>query len=191
MQSGGPRAGSASGKIGIGVALLSRAARNSPDDVPTRQALALLARGGWLSGLPLFRALPPGLPRPRPGRAAGAALGVVPARTLPAKRKHVRHRPAPLPRPARLTRTSGTGPRPGGWLCTTPESAARQRNHVGHRLPVSRALRRDAATGAFPPAWLETFAIHPAAGADRVWHGDGRCGQNGVDFVGKRRNCWG
>jgi hypothetical protein len=173
------------------VALLSRAARNSPDGVPTRQALALQARGGWLSHLPLFRALSPGLPRPRPGRAAGAALGVVPARTLPAKRKHVRHRPAPLPRPNRLMRTSGTGPRPGGWLCTTRRCAARQRNHVGHRLPESHALRRDATTGAFPPAWLETFAIHPAAGADRVWHGIEGCGQNGGILWGKVRDCWG
>ena len=104
------------------MALLSRAARNSPDGVPTRQALASQSRGGWLSHLPLFRALSPGLPRPRPGRAAGAALGVVPARTLLGKRKHVRHRPAPLSRPTRLRRLKEQNPGPVAGFARRPKA---------------------------------------------------------------------
>jgi len=54
------------------------------------------SRGGWLTHLPLFRALSPGLPRPRPGRAAGVALGAGSGTDPACSRKHVRHRPGPV-----------------------------------------------------------------------------------------------
>jgi hypothetical protein len=91
------------------------------------------------------------------------------------KMRHVRHRPAPVIHPARQ---AGKRPRPGGWLCTTLPKE--RRPPAEPRWPSPPPARNaDVCApdqGAFPPAWLETFAIHPAAGADRVWHGDGGCG---------------
>ena len=55
--------------------------------------------------------------------------------------KHVRHRPAPVSRPNRLTRASGKGPGPvAGFARRSRKSAARQRNRVGHRLPLPDTL---------------------------------------------------
>ena len=95
--------------------------------------------------------------------------------------------------PHPLSQAERAGPRPGGWLCTARPKERRPPAEprwpppppTGHADVCARNQ------GAFPPACLETFAIHPAAGADRVWHGDGGCGQNGADFVGKGRDCWG
>jgi hypothetical protein len=104
------------------------------------------------------------------------------------KMRHVRHRPAPVIHPARQAGNRT----PARWLALhdAPERAPPA---SGTALAIASPARHaDVCApdqGAFPPACLETFAIHPAAGADRVCHGDGRCGKDGVDFLGKGREC--
>jgi hypothetical protein len=160
-----------------------------------RQAAACMTRRLAYPPAPL-QGPPPGLLRPRSGQTArdafGAGSGTDPGRPLPAR--HVRHRPGPVTRPS---------PAFSGWQETTPtrwlafhrrprdlplwagpaSNRCRQRNPDGLRLPKPAAPRQHARPRAFPPAWLETFAIHPAAGVERVWHGGGGCGKSGVGAI--------
>ena len=130
----------------------------------------------WLTHLPLFRALRPGCPGRGPDRPRDLLWALVPARTLTRKGAPCPPQARTLgPVPIRLRRQEPE-PGPVAGLRVSREKTRRQRNRVDHRLPESRALRLDASTGAFPPAWLETFAIHPAAGADEVWHAAGEWG---------------
>jgi hypothetical protein len=143
---------------------------------------------------------PPGLLRPRSGQTArdafGAGSGTDPGRPLPAR--HVRHRPGPVTRPSpafRLARNTI----PARWLAfhrrpreLAPRNRCRQRNPDGLRLPEPRAPRQCTRPRAFPPACIETFAIHPAAGVERVWHGGRGCGKGetsvGHTSCGKKAN---
>lgn len=103
---------------------------------------------------------PPGLPRPRPGRAAGAALGACSGTDPDAN--------APCPPQARtgdppLPVRQEPEPRPGGWLCTSLERAARQRNRVGLRLlpPATLTFARPSRRHSLPPASKRSRSIRP------------------------------
>jgi hypothetical protein len=144
-----------------------------------RQAAACMTRRLAYPPAPL-QGPSPGLLRPRSGQTArdafGAGSGTDPDRPFPAR--HVRHRPGPVTRPSPAFRRTRTKSRPGGWLSTgflgdlplwagPASNRCRQRNPDGLRLPKPRAPRQHARPRTFPPAWLETFAIHPAAGVRR------------------------
>lgn len=136
--------------------------------------------------LPLFRALRPGCPGRGPDRPRDMRLAWVPARTLAG-----RFRPAmSATGPARSTRPSpalraDAKRDPTRWLAfhrlrrgpAPRENRCRQRNPDGLRLLEPRAPRQHARPRAFPPACIETFAIHPAAGVRGLWHGGGGCGK--------------
>lgn len=138
----------------------------------------------------------PGCPGRDPDRPREMLLPRVPARTLmrcqrcaliaSVKPQTRDTSSTPCPPQARsaasaLTRlAAGVGQKPGpvaGFARPSREKTARQRNRDGRRLPEPHAQRLDARSGAFPPAWLETFAIHPAAGVKGLWHGVGSWGK--------------
>jgi hypothetical protein len=151
-QSGGPRAGSASGKRFLVVhwfrcnhlnatctcADSARPGTRRMVSPPDRRRPRTHMEVG-LSHLPLFRALHPGCP----GRGLDGPQEMlwarVPARTLARK-------DAPCPPQARTgdpPRPSGRQQDPGpvaGFARRSRKSAARQRNRVGHRLPLPDTL---------------------------------------------------
>gem|GEM_PF-1952338 len=100
----------------------ARAARNSPDGVPIRQAAASHAHGAGLSTCPSSgpsaRVAPAAAWTGR-GRCFGRGFRHGPCCAV----QHVRHRPGPVSRPrpleAGLERT-----RPGGWLARLAEASA-------------------------------------------------------------------
>ena len=154
----------------------TRAARNSPDDVRIRQATASLSTRSWLTHLPLFRALRPGCPGRGPDRPRELLWALVPARTLLAHANMSATGPDRCPALARL-RKPGSGTRPvAGMRGPSLRKRAASGTALTIASPVGPHRRLCAKPGAFPPAWLETFAIHPAAGARKVWHGFGRWG---------------
>lgn len=88
-----------------------------------------------------------------------------------------RFHPRPGCRPAR----TGTGDRSfsGGWLGPLmPKGTNRLPAETRSFPPPLRHCRtlRQHQKG-LPPAWLEAFTIHPAAGARKVWHRDWRVGK--------------
>jgi hypothetical protein len=196
-------------------------ARNSVRRAARRQCLrydwywvALTARGperaGWCphpTGVGLARTWrlayppaplqgpPPGLPRPRPGRAAGDALGACSGTDPDAN--------APCPPQARTgdpPRPSGRQQDPGpvaGFARRSRKSAARQRNRVGHRLPLPDTLTfaRQIRGHSLPPGSKRSRSIRQrersesATGMEGVekmgWIFGERAGLRGI---GARRN---
>ena len=134
---------------------------------------------------------PPGLLRPRSGLTAGVGFED-PARTL------ARQTDPPCPPQARtgcsVSRRRGgaceNGCRPGGWLCTRLKETRppAEPRWPPPPAPTCRTFRQTP-TG-LPPAWSDTFAIHPAAGARKVWHGDGRWGRKGGCGWVRGWDCW-
>ncbi len=126
----------------------------------------------------------PGLLRPariapaaaRTGR--GSCVWHGPARTL-LNAQHVRHRPGPIPPPSPACVTGSdrrSGPVAGFARRSPKRSPPASGVVMAVRLPARTAPRQRGPCGAFPPACIETFAIHPAAGVRRLWHGTGGCG---------------
>ena len=93
----------------------------------------------------------------------------------------LRHRPAP---PSGLPALGRHGPRgrSGGRLNRIIHEAdpIRRRSHAGHRLPPLLTARYGQIREAFPPAWLEAFAIHPGGGSA----GKYGTGVKGVEKIG-------
>jgi len=102
----------------------------------------------------------------------------------PIRELHVRYRPARLNATCQTGRTSATGPfrrgmadhpkakgrdprMSGGRLdpITQQDEQARRRSHAGLRLPSRLTARYGQAREALPPAWSDTFAIHPGGGS--------------------------
>ncbi|AKH99972.1 hypothetical protein IMCC20628_01256 [Hoeflea sp. IMCC20628] len=130
-ESGGPHAGSASGKGVVGWRY-ARAARNSPDGVPIRQASASQCTRRLATSPAPLQGPPSGLPRPQFGRTAGDALGAHSGTDLDAKYAMSATGPDRCPAPARRQESRT---RPGGWLAQQSlRKARRQRNRVGPRL---------------------------------------------------------
>ena len=107
----------------------------------------------------------------------GGACAPCPSRT----RKTARHRPVSTPAPAAGRRgpaqRARISPVDGQPLASWTE-----------RLPAEQCRCTASSLGpphvttapeGLPPAWSETFANHPAAGAERVWHGARGCGKSG------------
>jgi hypothetical protein len=129
-KSGGPHAGSASGLGSMLGWRCTRAARNSPGGVLTRQAAPCSSKA--VTPCPDCSGLGPD--RPRKLRLARSGTDAVECSTCP---------PQARPGPAALARMChGVRPalRPGGWLCTAvpEETAARQRSRDGNPPPRSR-----------------------------------------------------
>jgi hypothetical protein len=105
--------------------------------------------------------------------------------------RHVRHRPAPVILSPPVRQETDPGP-VAGFARRSRKSAARQRNRVGHRLPPPAALTFARQTGGIPSrlASKRSRSIRQRERSE-LWHGAGRCGKNGVDFVGNGRECGG
>ena len=157
-----------------GVAQHCARARTAPDDVRIRQAMASQTHGAGLftcpSSGPSARVAPAAAWTGR-GSCFGRWFRHGPWRETT---RHVRHRPAPVSRLPAFRRQE-VGPRPGGWLCTTLERPARQRNRVGHRLPPGPGTRYAGPRRAFlPPGPTRSRSIrrrkrrHDGTGAEGV-----------------------
>lgn len=101
----------------------------------------------------------------------GVTVQVIPPERAMQDGADLRHRPAP---PSGLPALGRHGPRgrSGGRLNRIIHEAdpIRRRSHAGHRLPPLLTARYGQTREAFPPAWLEAFAIHPGGGSA------GKCG---------------
>ena len=149
----------------------ARAARDLPDDVRIRQAVAV--------ALPL-----------RPGRGqqdkALYASGTNPGVNAPT----IRHRPvSPSIRLLRANAKPVCEGKSGGWL-GRPRRTGCQRStpaSASSRFPPHVTTR----PGSLPPARTRTSRVHPAAGARGLWHGWFGWGKNWGDFRVRDWNCWG
>ena len=185
----------------VGVAQHCARARTAPDDVRIRQAMASQTHGAGLftcpSSGPSARVAPAAAWTGH-GSCFGRWFRHGPWRETT---RHVRHRPAPVSRLPAFRRQE-VGPRPGGWLCTPPERAARQRNRVGHRLPPGPGTRYAGPRRAFlPPGPTRSRSIRRRK-RRHDGTGGGGCGKDcrvfwlynwnrlGVGQVLCTRRCW-
>ena len=153
--------------MSLGGAFRARA-RTSPDDVRIRQAAPRIPG----------TSAPPGLLRPRSGQTAGDGFRG-PPRTLMHLVRHTMSATGPF---RILPSFRMAWARPGGWLCTALKKHRPPAEPRWHPPPqgLRRTLRQT--PRGIPPAWTDTFSVHPAAEAREVWHGSGGWGKDWGDF---------